>query len=242
MITVICAYNNKNILEEALEKSLRNQKDVIYETILIDAKQYGFNSAAETLNYAGSKAKGDYLIFVHQDIVFENDFVLKKINDYCENIEFGIAGVAGCIFNGKKILAVSNICHGTKHERVSQCEISEPKEVVSVDECLLIISRKVFDRMKFSEIGRTWHLYGTDYSIKCQIEGYRVIVLPVSHIWHMSNGASLNANYFDAIQELARMYPEQKKIITIFGIWPTNLVVLTAKCWYRKVRLFLRGN
>ena len=242
MLSIICPYNNKGILESLLQKSLKNQKDVKYETILIEAKQHGFGSAAETLNYAGSKATGDYLIFVHQDIVFENAFVLKQINDFSENNEFGIAGVAGCIVNGKRVLTISNICHGLKHEKASNHKINVPKAVISLDECLLIVPRKVFNKIKFSDIGKTWHLYGTDYSIQCKNEGYKVLVFPITNIWHASNGISLNANYFDSIQKLAKMYSEQKSIITIFGIWPTNLAVLKVKCWYRKVRLMLRGN
>ena len=242
MLSVICPYNDRSILEKELQASLKTQRGVEYETILIDAKQYGFCSAAETLNYAGSKAKGDYLVFLHQDIFFENPNVLKQINDFCKKNEFGIAGIAGCVLENKKVITISNICHGKEHTRVSKDKIDTPQEVRSVDECLFVIPKKIFEKIKFSNIGKTWHLYGTDYALQCRKNGYKALVFPIGDIWHLSDGYSLNINYFDSIQKLAKLYQDQKVIVTIFGVWPTNLLILKIKSFYRKIRLILKGN
>ena len=67
MISVICVYNNKEILNKYLLKSLKIQTET-HELILLDNIGGKFKSASEALNYGGKKAKGDYLMFVHQDV------------------------------------------------------------------------------------------------------------------------------------------------------------------------------
>lgn len=85
MISIICVYNNDKILNECLKESLKLQKQIEYETIFVDSRKYKFHSAAEALNYAGNLANGEYLIFLHQDIVLV-DNTLSEIYDYCKTI------------------------------------------------------------------------------------------------------------------------------------------------------------
>ena len=78
MISVICAYNNKEILDNYLLKSLKDQtKD--YELILIDNTKNKFKSAAEALNYGGNNAKEKYLMFIHQDINLCSNKFLEEL-------------------------------------------------------------------------------------------------------------------------------------------------------------------
>lgn len=65
MVSIICASNNKKILNNMLIKSLKIQMLNDYELIIIDAKEHGFKLAPQTLNYEAMKAKGDILIFTH---------------------------------------------------------------------------------------------------------------------------------------------------------------------------------
>ena len=73
MISVITIYNDKNVLESTLLKSIKVQENCEYETILVDTYSHGFTSAASALNYGASLAKGDYLVFIHQDVKFEEN-------------------------------------------------------------------------------------------------------------------------------------------------------------------------
>ena len=67
MISIICIYNNRNILDNYLLKSLeRHNTD--YELILVDNTENKFTKAADALNYGAKNAKGEFLMFVHQDI------------------------------------------------------------------------------------------------------------------------------------------------------------------------------
>lgn len=69
----------------------------------------------------------------------------------------------------------------------------------------------------------------------------KILVVPV-YLWHKSSGASLNLNYFDAIKALAKEYKNKTKIIvTLFGGWPTNCILINLKCFYRKIRFKVKG-
>ena len=63
MISVVVVYNDKQILDKWLLKSLKNQT-VNFELIALDNTKAEFKSAAEVLNYGGKKAKGKYVIRV----------------------------------------------------------------------------------------------------------------------------------------------------------------------------------
>ena len=52
MLSIICVYNNRDILEKYLLNSLKVQS-IEYELILIDNTSGKFNSAAKALNYGG---------------------------------------------------------------------------------------------------------------------------------------------------------------------------------------------
>jgi hypothetical protein len=57
MISVICVYNNKKILDEWLIKSLQNQT-AKFELITIDNSRGDFKSAADAIeNYPGNQNK-----------------------------------------------------------------------------------------------------------------------------------------------------------------------------------------
>ena len=189
MISLICVSNNYDKLNTILKSSLSRQKDVNYELIIVDSNKYGFNSAAEALNFGGKQAKGDYLFFVHQDISFQDDFELAKLESYCRNFIFGVAGVAGVKNIEGKVVSFSNIFHGDPKTKAASKSISTPVEVDAIDECLIIIPKKVFSTNQFSIIGPTWHLYGTDYALQMKLINSPVLVFP-SELWHVSDGKS----------------------------------------------------
>lgn len=76
MISVVCVYNNEKTLKSVLLESLERQT-VEYELITLDNRDGRFKSAAEALNYGGAKAKGDYIMFVHQDMWLGTDSWLE---------------------------------------------------------------------------------------------------------------------------------------------------------------------
>ena len=241
MISLICVSNDHDKLNTILKASLSRQKNVEYELIIVDSNKYGFNSAAEALNFGGKQAKGDYLFFIHHDISFQDDFELAELESYCKKFSFGVAGVAGVKNIEGKVATFSNIFHGEQKTKAANKSISTPVEVDVIDECLIIVPNKVFSKNQFSVIGPTWHLYGTDFALQMKLLDLPVLVFP-SELWHVSDGKSLNLNYFDAIQWLVQRYSKNYSVIyTFFGVWPSNPILLKMKCFYRKLRFYIKG-
>ena len=77
MITIICIYNNEKIFQDCLLKSLENQT-AKYERIFIDNTSNIYNCAAKAFNKYCNKAHGEYLMFIHQDIIIQEKIGLKK--------------------------------------------------------------------------------------------------------------------------------------------------------------------
>jgi len=233
MISVVCVYNNKSILENYLLKSLKNQT-VNYELINLDNTQGKFKSAAKALNYGGEQAKGKYLMFVHQDVDLCSNIWLneaEKMLDRLSNI--GIVGVAGRSENKEGV--ITNIKHGIPIRFAGKIQIRKPTEVQTVDECLIIIPKSVFNKLRFDEkVCNDWHLYSVDYSLSIKKLGYNVFVIP-KYIYHLSSGfkpigklertlrGPLQRSYYLSLKKVLYKHKNYyEKIYTTCGICKTT--------------------
>lgn len=234
MISIVCVYNNKDIIETYLLKSLNTQSHN-YELILIDNTPNKFSSAAEALNLGGKKATGQYIMFVHQDFQLDSDDWLdeaEKIIKKQDNL--GVAGVAGR--SGRDF--ISNIKTGYPPKFAGTVQVKEPKRVQTLDECLFIIPKEIFNKIRFDEITcDNWHLYATDYCLSVQNEGYDVFVIPMGG-YHASPGYSFTPEgYYSTLKKLIKKHKANYKwIYTTTGSWntilPLNIQILYQKTYY----------
>jgi hypothetical protein len=172
MISVVCVYNSQEILKKHLLKSLANQT-AKYELIRVDNSGGNFKAACKALNHGGRKAKGEYLMFVHQDVVLYSRFWLEDVEKILDNVSLlGVAGCSGMGEDGKMPGFIKD--RGCLWGR----PVTEPKEVQSLDECLLIVPKAVFDRFKFDETLPGWHAYGVDYCLTVREHGLKAYVIP----------------------------------------------------------------
>lgn len=101
--SVICVYNNPEVLEGWLSASLESEPRVQYESIFIDNREGNYSSAAAALNAGAKRANGDYYIFVHQDVRFLGDSWLDSALQYLDSLDdLGIAGVVGETTSGER--------------------------------------------------------------------------------------------------------------------------------------------
>jgi len=187
--SVIVCCNNERLLNDILLPSLKRQT-ASFELIKLDNTAGRFKSAAEALNHGASQASGKYLMFVHQDVELDSDLWLQKAEKLLEAIpDLGIAGVAGMSENGS-----------TDKERgrgyISNCgliwewanQVDKPERVQTLDECLLIVPRTVFNKLQFdAKTFDNWHLYGADYCLSAREMGLNAYVIP-AFIYHRSLG------------------------------------------------------
>ncbi len=207
MISIICACNNKELLDNMLIPSIKKQTYTNYEIIIVEAKKEGLVGAAQTLNYGASLAKGDILLFCHQDIEFINDDAFNQIISYCNNYDFGIAGVAGKSLDKQ---VYSSVIQGYKKLQAGiKCE--EVRSAVTLDECLFIIKKNTF--IKFDETNKSWHLYAVDYSLLSQENDSGVLIFPIK-IYHLSPGYSLDDSFYKELLQLGKRHKRIKYIYT----------------------------
>ena len=234
MISIVCIYNNRDLLESYLLKSL-NEQSAKYELILIDNTNGKFKSASEALNYGGQKATGQYLMFAHQDFSLDSDLWLEDTEKILKNLRnIGVVGVAGKYDRN----LISNIKTGTPPVLAGPIHIKEPKKVQTLDECLFIIPKKIFDEIQFDEVVcDNWHLYATDYCLTVKKAGYEVYVIPLGG-YHASPGYSFSAEgYYSTLRKLVKKHKSNYKwIYTTTGSWnttlPLDLQILYQKIYY----------
>ena len=100
MISIVCVFNDWEVLERFLLRSLDTQT-APYEMHLVDNTNGRFKSAAEALNFGGQQATGKYIMFVHQDVYLASTVWLESVENTLDTLpKLGIAGVAGKTKNG----------------------------------------------------------------------------------------------------------------------------------------------
>ena len=238
MISVVCVYNNKQILDNFLIKSLKNQS-VDYELILINNTKNKFKSAAEALNYGSERATGSYIMFVHQDIDLFSKTWLEKA-EKCLNLisDLGIAGVAGKVNKGNVLTKIS---HGIIPKSAGNYQIYNPIKVQTLDECLIIIPKSTFKLLKFDEeTCDDWHLYAADYCLSIKNFNLNAYIIPM-FLYHLSEGYSLSEKYYSTIEKLIDKHSANNKwICTSMGDWNTSHFLTSIKLLYKKINFKIK--
>jgi len=247
MFSIVCTYNNKKILEKFLIKSLKTQ-NMTYKLFLLDNTQQKYKSASEALNVGADKAVGDYLLFIHQDVDLLSENWLEDAHRIIEKIDdIGIVGVAGKSENESGI--ITNIKHGVPPVSGGNIKIKDVKKVQTLDECVMIIPKSVFQKVQFDETTcDDWHLYGIEYCLSVKLMGKEVYVLPLS-LYHRSYGSSMSKRYMSTLKKVINKHKNNYKIIcTPMMNWRTsypffiqkyllilNLLFVGMKSWMGKI-------
>ncbi len=242
MISVVCIYNNEKIMNDYLLKSLKNQI-VNFELITLDNTEGKFKSAAEALNHGGKQAKGRYMMFVHQDVYLCSTSWLRETEKILDSLaNLGIAGIAGMSEkeNSYRERQKNIIAHGDPPTiRLWGNLIQKPEQIQTLDECLILIPRLVFNILRFDEkICDNWHLYGIDYCLSIKKLGFNAYVIPM-FIQHKSIGisakgpprilkiGSLSEDYWRALRRTLKKHRSYyKRVYTTCGDWDTAYPVI----------------
>lgn len=186
--SVVTCFNDREILEENLLKSLRQQHNPIFELITIDNTNKNFLSLPSALNYGGKTAIGEYILFVHQDVYLCGDFWFDQALSFLQKLpKVGAVGVAGVDWNG------TNRGFILDRGRYWGSRLNAPSVVQTLDEQLIIIPQTIFKKLKFDEFF-DFHSYGADYCLSVQHLGLKVYVLPLMVEHNSLTIGTLNAS------------------------------------------------
>lgn len=240
--SLICPCNDRALFDECVGASLQRQTLRDFELILVDTLAESYRSAAAALNAGAARARGEYLVFLHQDVCFDDAGFLCRLRDFALRGDFAIAGVAGAI-RGKsryRTKTRTNIVHGEPPRRPGRSEPppdGAPFPCETLDECLFVIPSSRFRTRGMLEFMPTWHLYAVEYCLWAHANNAGAVLIFPLKLWHRSAANSLNANYFDAISALRRLYRRQFGVIyTTMAAWPTGALPFHLKRLYRLLK------
>jgi len=226
MISVVCVFNDESILNNVLLKSLKKQT-AEFELITLDNRNNRFQSAAEALNYGGSKATGDYIMFIHQDMWLFSETCLDEIEKDLKSLsDVGIAGVAGVKDSTSR--HINNLKWAFEDfgvlQRLGGHRSKKIEEVLTLDECVLIVPKPLFKKLKFDE--KTfdgWDCYGTDYCLSVRQLGYKSYVLP-AYSSHCCLRASYKRWEFKGLLKYqSRIYSKHKHNYQSIASWMSTI-------------------
>ncbi len=181
--------------------------------ILVDNRTNSYSSAAKAYNAEIRKhwnEVGDLIIFVHQDVAFDDDAWIRRLISEYENDAGGggVWGAAGMSALGRTL---SNLKYLETKNYITRTQICEKTEVFSVDECCFVIPRKLFTQIQFDEKNcHHWHLYAVDYCYEAKrLLGVCAYVFPET-IYHKSragaDGLSTDKHFLCTMWRLIRKY------------------------------------
>ncbi len=235
--SLITMYNDKEIAQ-GFQENLATQQQIDYELVPIDNFNGQYSSIREAYNEAFSKTCGEYVVFLHPDIRFLDAHTLADLMKECDALtDFGVVGIAGAAAGAKgDRIIYTSIVHGEEKllPDFSQV-IHNAHEVQTVDECLFVIKREVFEQNPFiKEEG--FHWYAVEYCLNMILAGKKNYAVPAK-IWHMSSGKSMDPSYAVYLQKMIKRYGKDFDVIyTTIKKWPTRglLPYIYRKYYYVK--------
>jgi hypothetical protein len=172
-------------LYEAMVESFRSGgfREPDTEYLYIDNRGANRFDAYEGLNRLLARAKGAYVILVHQDVrlmeagATELGEIIEELN--ADRPEWGVLGNAGGYAPGRVALRITDP-HGG-----DQMVGDLPARVHSLDENFIVLKRDA--NLGFSRDLSGFHLYGTDVCLRAEQLGYSAYVVDF-HLRHLSGG------------------------------------------------------
>lgn len=202
-ISIVIVYNNAEKLEEATSWIDKQSLTADIQVVALDNRDNRYPSAAKALNDGASRAEGDFLVFMHQDVYLWDLYAVQKIRDYLTEHPTDIAGAAGQRRGWKTISDIYETREGQRyHIRTNGKNV----EVATLDECLFSMTKVRWSELRFDEVCcDNWHCYAVDICLNNTLNGGRNVVLPLD-VCHESRGNPYTDGFRNAVGKLVRKY------------------------------------
>ena len=241
MITIACCYNDEDCLKKMLLPSIERQNTKV-DIILINNNEKKYSSAAMAYNNEVVRAKGDIIVFCHQDIAFDENFAenIEEIFKEHPNIILGVAGIK------KDGFVYSQLKYYKTKEYITQKRLNnELEEVESIDECLFAIKKEHFLKMMFDQVVcNHWHLYGVELCYHGKKSDMKLVPMVTStqvyHKMESGTGLEVDKNFLKIIGKLCRKYKDENKIYAPCYIISTKFPKRQLKILRTRMKLILK--
>ena len=203
-LSVVIVYTNVAQLNEAVSYI---EKQSIYpsvETVLLDNRENRFTSAASALNYGAEQARGEVVVFMHQDVYHRDERTLEKYYNFLIDKPKAIAGLAGVAkADGITYYDIYETKAGAYRGYSTKGEIMP---ALSVDECMFAMKRSLWEKLKFDEVTcNNWHFYGADICFNNITNGGENYIYSADGC-HESTGNAFNSSFRKTLKAIVLKY------------------------------------
>jgi hypothetical protein len=179
--SVVACVSDQEVLHRALGSCLEKAHDEPVELIAVDNAGNRY-SAPQALNLGAARARGEVLVFLHQDVLLPEGW-FDRLADQIRTVEqyfgsWGVLGVFGVSLWGWMVGHVQDP-HG--HRKWGRL----PCRVQSLDEVCLMIRRD--SGLRFDEELGGFHFYGADLCLQAQQRGTHCYAVDAC-LQHLSGG------------------------------------------------------
>jgi len=215
MISIILCSRKQNI-PESLKENIAGSIGVEYELVVIDNSQNTY-SILSAYNEGVSRAKYEYLCFMHDDILYHTQNWGEKVIAHFEDKKVGVIGVGGCHFLSKYPVSLVSweLAERNKFYSFNYIQVYKENDIVksemfnnfhqysvnavALDGMWFCMRRDLFEQrvLKFDEINfNGFHFY--DFDICMQVHALKMETKIISDILieHYSTG-SFDKTWYD---------------------------------------------
>lgn len=158
----------------ALEQNIAETIGIPYELIKVDNP--GKMGICEAYNQGAEQAQYDYLLFLHEDVLFETqDWGKVLMNNILQISDFELFGIAGSNYIpyaptpwwGIEEMCYSNIIHKNLDEgHTTRYSFDENfKKVQLIDGVFIFCKKETWQKTKFDESNKGFHAYDVQFSL-----------------------------------------------------------------------------
>jgi hypothetical protein len=211
-LSVVCVFNDPAVREQCLDRSVAaSAGSVDVEYIPVDNVGHAFSSAGAALNHAARQARGDVVVFVHQDVYLHDLGLVAEAARHLDGDRWSILGAAGVDHRGRVV--------GAMRDRVEiiGADAPDPEPVDSLDEVLFMIRRdRVLEHPLTEDPELAWHAYAVEYGVRMRRHG---LLAGATNLGITHNSLTVNLDKLDvAHRHVASLHPEQGVIRTTCGV------------------------
>lgn len=175
---------NDRVQFDACQASLRADAQPFPEWLAVEPNKNGWN-AAQGLNHGLDRLDADWVVCVHQDVLFPSGF-WARLNDALAQLgpDVALAGLVGCERSGRyrgHIVDPNGHCYWP----------DLPHDVLTLDEVLIAVRKSA--GLRFCDDVPGFHCYGADLCFEAEARGLRVVAIDVPLV-HLSTG-KVDASY-----------------------------------------------
>lgn len=248
MISIIICSRTQAI-NKNLSENIKNTVGCDYELVVIDNSEHTY-SIFEAYNLGITKSVGDYLCFIHDDVLFHTHgwgTILQIIFE--NNKKIGLLGIAGAKFKTKmpstwwdspeksKVMNIIQHFRGGKTENLNYgFDSNSLQEVVTLDGVFMALRKDTI--IFFNKHLTGFHNYDLNICFECIQKGYKIVVTNEILIEHFSAG-TINESWVDSTFAIHKVY---KNLLPLSILENREAKIFEVENAKRFIRLCLKYN